>query len=67
LSNRRRTGDFLGAASILHDDWLFGAGRHEDLDRVVVITVGALVQRALDEGCTHHSNRKRRVPRPVPA
>ena len=33
---------------VVHDDRLFGAGRHEDLDGVVVIVIGALVQRALN-------------------
>ena len=31
---------------IVHDDGLFGAGRHEDLDGVVVIAISALVESA---------------------
>jgi hypothetical protein len=31
---------------VMHDDRLFGAGRHEDLDGFVVIAIGSLVERA---------------------
>ena len=30
---------------VVHDDRLFAPGRHEDLDGLIVIAVGALVER----------------------
>jgi hypothetical protein len=33
---------------VVNDHRLFGTSRHEDLDRVVTVAVGALVERALD-------------------
>jgi hypothetical protein len=33
---------------VVHDDRLFAPSWHEDLDGIVVIAVGALVERALD-------------------
>ena len=36
--------------NVMHDNWLFAPGRHEDLDRLVVIPIGALIERALNGG-----------------
>ena len=33
---------------VVHDNGLFAPGRHEDLDRVVTVAVGALVERSLN-------------------
>jgi hypothetical protein len=38
---------------VVHDDGLVGTSRHEDLDGFVVIAIGALVERALDEPHDH--------------
>jgi hypothetical protein len=33
---------------VMHDNWLFAPGGHEDLDRVVTVAIRPLIQRALD-------------------
>jgi hypothetical protein len=46
--NKCRTNIGRTMLGVVHDDRLFGTSRHEDLDGIVVIAVGALVERALD-------------------
>ena len=50
---------------VVNDNWLFAPGRHEDLDRVVTVAVGALVERALDATRqSQHSTAKKGLRRP---
>jgi hypothetical protein len=46
--NKRRANIGRTMLDVVHDNWLFGASRHEDLDSFKVIAVGAFVERALN-------------------
>ena len=46
--NKRSTDVRWRVLGVMHDDRLFAPSWQEDLDRVVTIAVGALVERALD-------------------
>jgi hypothetical protein len=49
LQPNKRSGDVGRAVlGVVNNNGLFAPGRHEDLDRFVVIAVGALVERALN-------------------
>ena len=48
--NKRSSDVGRTVLNVVHDDRLFAPGRHEDLDRFVVIPIGALIERALNGG-----------------
>jgi hypothetical protein len=51
--NKRSTDVRWTMLGVVNDHWLLRAGWHEDFDGIVVIAVGALVERALDASNRH--------------
>jgi hypothetical protein len=59
--NKRSANIWWTMLGVMNDHRLLGTSRHEDLDGIIVIAVGALVERALIQPVTKGDQAKERT------